>query len=390
MCVFEADAAVGGTWRYSATPGGHTSMYAALRTNLPRELMAFADLPFAASTPLAGDARRYPGHAEVLAYLEQFAARYDLLPLIQFSTRVRRASPLSDAGFLGPRWEIETQARDAATTTRTFDACVVCNGHYSRPRLPPVDGLAAFPGRVTHTHDYRTAAPYAGLRVVVVGAAASGEDISRDIATVAAQVLLSAASWQTEGPLAGVHKRPLLTRLHPDGSAEFADGSREAVDAVVFATGYHFTFEPFLQGGLVKAEDNCVSPLFEHVFPPAAPTLAFIGLPWKVVPFPMFELQARWVARLLSGAVPLPSEATMARAIAEAEAALQPRGAKPRRHAHAMTQAEQFDYDDRLAAYACTTPLPPWRREMYAANSRNKRARPDTYRDTWDVTDARL
>ena len=193
VSVFEADTAVGGTWRYSPTPGGHTSMYAALRTNLPRELMAFTDLPFAASAPLAGDARRYPGHREVLAYLEHFAARYDLLPLIQFSMLVQRATPTRDAGLLGPRWEIQTQA-GAVTTTRTFDACVVCNGHYSRPRVPPVAGLPSFPGRVSHTHDYRTAAPYAGLRVVVVGAAASGEDVSRDIATVAAQVFLSAAS----------------------------------------------------------------------------------------------------------------------------------------------------------------------------------------------------
>jgi cation diffusion facilitator CzcD-associated flavoprotein CzcO len=388
VSVFEADSGVGGTWRYSATPGGHTSMYDALRTNLPRELMAFGELPFAAAAPLAGDGRRYPGHREVLAYLELYAERYALLPLVQFDTRVRRATPVPDAGG-PPRWEVETE-RAGAVTTRTFDALVVANGHYSQPRVPPVAGLAEFPGRVVHTHDYRTAAPFAGLRVVVVGAAASGEDISRDIATAAATVFLSAASWQTEGLLAGVHKRAMLSRLHADGCAEFADGSREAVDAVVFATGYHFSFEPFLRGDLVRVTDNCVAPLFEHVMPPAAPTLAFIGLPWKVVPFPMFELQARWVARLLSGAVPLPSAEVMARAVADAEAALQPHGPKLRRHAHAMTQAEQFDYDDRLAAYAQCAQLPPWRREMYAANSRNKRARPDAYRDVWDAADERM
>lgn len=30
-------------------------------------------------------------------------------------------------------------------------------------------------------------------------------------------------------------------------------------------------------------DDNCVGPLYKHVFPPAlAPWLSFIGLPWKV------------------------------------------------------------------------------------------------------------
>ena len=261
--VFEAGDAVGGTWRYDATPGGHSSMYAALRTNLPRELMAFTDLPFDASAPLAGDARRYCGHAEVLAYLELFARVHALQPLIRFHTRVQRVAPLSpdDAAVTSLRWAVTTQAAgDAPPVTEAYDAVVVANGHYSAPRAPPVAGLDVFPGAVSHTHDYRTPAPFAGRRVLVVGAAASGEDVSRDIAPVAAAVFLSAAGFQTEGELAGgaVRKRALLVRLHADGAAEFADGSREAaVDAVVFATGYHMHF-PFLGSG-VYARLGCAA-----------------------------------------------------------------------------------------------------------------------------------
>ena len=40
-------------------------MYANLRTNLPREVMAFSDFPFDASFPGSADARQFPGHAEV-------------------------------------------------------------------------------------------------------------------------------------------------------------------------------------------------------------------------------------------------------------------------------------------------------------------------------------
>jgi len=33
----------------------------------------------------------------------------------------------------------------------------------------------------------------------------------------------------------------------------------------------------------VSVNDNCVGPLYEHVFPPVlAPSLSFVGLPWKV------------------------------------------------------------------------------------------------------------
>lgn len=48
-----------------------------------------------------------------------------------------------------------------------------------------------------------------------------------------------------------------------------------------FRYNYHF---PFLKtNGIITVDDNCVDPLYKHVFPPShAPSLAFIGIPWKV------------------------------------------------------------------------------------------------------------
>ena len=40
---------------------------------------------------------------------------------------------------------------------------------------------------------------------------------------------------------------------------------------------------PFLPTGLVSVEDGHLARLYQHVFPPTvAPTLSFVGLPWKV------------------------------------------------------------------------------------------------------------
>ncbi|XP_077038039.1 flavin-containing monooxygenase 5-like isoform X2 [Agelaius phoeniceus] len=76
-------------------------------------------------------------------------------------------------------------------------------------------------------------------------------------------------------------------------SAIFEDGTREDVDAIVFATGYSFSF-PFLEG-CVKVVENEI-PLYKFMFPPdlEKPTLAFIGLiqPWGAV-MPISELQSR-------------------------------------------------------------------------------------------------
>jgi hypothetical protein len=134
-----------------------------------------------------------------------------------------------------------------------------------------------------------------------------------------------------------------------------------------------------------------VTPLYEHMFPLGhSPWLSFIGLPWRVVPFPLMELQAVWLSRLLSGRVALPQPEEMARHV-EAEARkLQPHGPVPRRYAHLMATAdEQFAYNDRVADAAGVTRLPPWRKELYQLCSAVKRARPDCYRDVFTDEEAR-
>ena len=67
-----------------------------------------------------------------------------------------------------------------------------------------------------------------------------------------------------------------------------------AVDAVLYCTGYQYAY-PFLEGtGLVTSHDMRVDPLWQHIFLPAvAPSLAFVGLAWKSLRNPQFELQVR-------------------------------------------------------------------------------------------------
>ena len=84
-------------------------------------------------------------------------------------------------------------AGSEASTAADYDAVVVVNGHYAEANLPEgLDGWAAFPGAQLHSHSYRSPAPFAGQSVVVVGASNSGDDISRELATVAARVYLCA------------------------------------------------------------------------------------------------------------------------------------------------------------------------------------------------------
>ena len=117
--------------------------------------------------------------------------------------------------------------------------------------------------------------------------------------------------WQTAGAW-GASTSSFFARVSASAwrlcgaQAEGAAASRPAQPRARRA-GFAYDF-PFLEdAGVVGVQDNRVAPLYEHVFPPAAaPTLSFVGLPFKVVPFPQFQLQSRWIARVLAGAVPLP------------------------------------------------------------------------------------
>ncbi|XP_066411514.1 flavin-containing monooxygenase 5-like [Molothrus aeneus] len=129
-------------------------------------------------------------------------------------------------------------------------------------------------------------------------------------------------------------------------SANFEDGTREDVDAIVFATGYSFSF-PFLEG-CVKVVENEI-PLYKFMFPPdlEKPTLAFIGLiqPLGAI-MPISELQSRWATRVFKGLNELPLQHDMEADIEQKKEAMAKRYVKSQRH---TIQVDYIPYMDELA-----------------------------------------
>jgi len=228
-----------------------------------------------------------------------------------------------------------------------YDAIVVCNGHFDVPYSPSLPGLTHhYKGQVLHSRDYDDPEGFRGLKVLCIGYKSSGTDIAREVASVAKEVhvvdrRLSKQKKKEDGgkegakegegmglQLGNIIRRPDLSGFLEGGdgkSVGFVDGSVcEGVDVVLFCTGYCYSM-PFLSGGtpeketspssslhpsasddsarLLRIEDRAVFPIYQHIFHAYFPSLIFLGLLHSVVPFPMFELQAKWVVQsLLSSA----------------------------------------------------------------------------------------
>ncbi|NXF44886.1 FMO5 monooxygenase, partial [Oceanites oceanicus] len=136
-------------------------------------------------------------------------------------------------------------------------------------------------------------------------------------------------------------------------SAIFDDGTREDIDAVVFATGYSFSF-PFLES-CVKVVENHIT-LYKFVFPPdlEKPTLAFIGLIQPLGPvMPISELQCRWATRVFKGLQDLPPSADMLADITQTKKKMAERYVKSQRH---TIQVDYIPYMDELACQVGVKP----------------------------------
>ncbi|ESP04261.1 hypothetical protein LOTGIDRAFT_223998 [Lottia gigantea] len=365
--AFELGERVGGTWVYTDRTGIdkngqpiHSSMYRNLKTNLPKEVMAFPDFPFDSTLP------SFISHLEVMKYLQKYTEHFNLEPYIKSKTLVERLTPIQENGTNDVTWELTYRDvnNSQEKTTQKFDGVVVCSGHYSVPLMPKLPGMNSFEGEQVHSHDYRDPSRYANKTVVCLGAGASGVDIAIDISSKAKQVVLSHNKPFLTSPIpANVSQKPGIRSLEKD-SVNFRDGSSVKADIVLYCTGYRFVY-PFLTEdcNLNIDEDERVTPLFKHLIHTQFPSLSFIGLCKIICPFPSFHIQTQFALSVLDGSLKLPSREEMDADTEEDFKARMCEGLA-RRHAHFMGP-RQWDYSDQLAKMANVSPVWKSIQELY-------------------------
>ena len=163
VTVVEKADQVGSAWR------GH---YDRLHLHTDRKHSGLPGMAMPVTYPL------YPSRAQMVEYLEGYAARFDIRPV--FATEVLSVRQQ------GTLWSLRTSngAIDAPVA-------VVATGIASAPYRPTWPGLEIYRGNVAHSSDYRNPAPYVGKRVLVVGFGNSGGEIALDLAEAGVDVALA-------------------------------------------------------------------------------------------------------------------------------------------------------------------------------------------------------
>ncbi|KAI1841803.1 hypothetical protein JX266_011980 [Neoarthrinium moseri] len=339
--VFEQRATVGGVWNHTPLnlvdrdftvprtqptkfpdsaiwSDGDTSaqfvspVYDFLETNIPHTLMNYSDQEFPATASL------FPKHEVVTQYLQNYSA--SVLDLITLETQILGVERLQIEG--SRCWRLDLlDLKTSETRHAYYDAVMVASGHYNDPFIPQIPGLAEFnkmyPGSVSHSKYYRRPDIYAGKKVVIVGNSASGIDLSAQISAVSQLPVIVSEKAQ---PGTSFEQHSLI-RMVPEIAEFIAEGRlitfndgriEKEVDCVVFCTGYFYSF-PFLKtlDPPVITDGSYARHLYEHILYIDDPTLAFLGIPQRVVPFPVSEAQSAYVARVWAGRLPVPSRSGM-------------------------------------------------------------------------------
>jgi NADPH-dependent 2,4-dienoyl-CoA reductase/sulfur reductase-like enzyme len=170
--VLEKEELVGAAWRRH---------YKRLHLHTVKRFSSLPFRPFDRSYP------RYVPRAEVVRYLESYAADFDIKP--RFGEAVR--SVRRDANT----WIVESESNSFHA-----ESVVIASGMNTDPVMPDFSGRENFKGRALHSAEYVDSAPFRQQRVLVVGMGNTGAEIALDLAEGGAETSVSVRN--------GVHMVP--------------------------------------------------------------------------------------------------------------------------------------------------------------------------------------
>ncbi len=358
VTCFEKGDRIGGIWAFENS-SGLSSAYETLHLNTSKARTEFADFPLPADCP------DYPSHYVIGEYFERFVDHFDLRSRIRFETGVERAD-------LGAQGEWELTLEDGTRESFDALVVATGHNWDPRFPDPPYPGAFAGEQIHAHDFRDNSIFEGRRVLVVGLGNSAmdiavesswvaertylSTRHGSRIVpkymfGTPSDQItkpLMARLPWRLRQPLTHALLRiavgkpetyglpaptggflqdhPTIsdTILHrithgevvpkpaiaafEDQAVRFEDGSEEAIDTVVWCTGYRVSL-PILDPSLIDVADGDL-PLYKRIFHEEIPNVFFIGMLQSTgSAIPLVEQQSKLLAEYLRGDYALPEPA---------------------------------------------------------------------------------
>jgi trimethylamine monooxygenase len=317
VVCYEKQSDWGGLWNYSWRTGTaadgqpvHNSMYRHLWSNGPKECLEFADYTF--EEHFGFPIPSFPPREVLQDYITGRVHKAGIKQWVSLNTSVKSTTYCNNSN----KFTVVTiNTVTGVESSETFDYVICCTGHFSTPNVPHFPGMEAFPGRIMHAHDFRSAEEFAGKRILVIGTSYSAEDIASQCYKYGVKSVH--CSWRT-APM-GFHwpenftTVPLLTSIEKGTkTCTFKDGSTAEIDAIILCTGYQHSF-PFVDPSLRLKTANRLwcDELHEGVIMPNNTKMMYIGMQDQWFTFNMFDAQAWYCRDVILGKIQLPDAATM-------------------------------------------------------------------------------
>ncbi len=355
---YEKGSGIGGNWRYN-NDNGMSSAYRSLHINTNREIMSYSDYPMPAEYAM------FPHHSEILQYFENYVDHFNIRPYILFNTAVLNVEKTNEKGYNVSTSDGKTTQYEHIIVANghhwnprypepafpgNFKGETMHVHHYRTPEVLDnksvvVLGIGnsgvdiACEAAKLHTCKQVTIATRSGAYILPNWLGSTPFDKLASPLTAKLPIALQRFLLKMSLKLAqgnqedfGVPKpnRPLLME-HPTVSQDllnlcgrglikikpnikkfegktitFEDGTTQETDILIYATGYKITF-PFFKPNFLNVEENNELQLYKRVINPEHAGLYFLAFiqPLGAI-MPLAEIQAKWVAKLISGKVKLP------------------------------------------------------------------------------------
>ena len=219
VTCMEAAPALGGVWYHNNYPGARVDLESETFCYLFDESL-YRDWKWS---------ERYAAQSEILGYLNHFADRYELRPLIQFNARVASLT-----------WSVsedlyEVRSTDGVVLRATF--VVLATGQLSAPRTPEFDGLSEYGGEWYRASDWpKSDVDLRGRRVGVIGTGSSGVQITTALACQVEELWVFQRTPN--------YSVPAQNRDRSDLQHEFAGSRFERLRQGVFSSAMGFLAPP--------------------------------------------------------------------------------------------------------------------------------------------------